>query len=96
METGHFEWDDNKADSVMRDRGISFWDACGVFDDPDALTVPANDSWNELRDWTIGRVDGVLLTVTHTDGDDGRIRLITVWRSDKDEMDAYAAQWPAP
>jgi uncharacterized DUF497 family protein len=73
-----FTWDPTKAESNIRDHGVSFEEASTVFDDPLARTSPDDEhSSNEARFVTMGRSDaGTLLVVCHCDRKD-RIRIIS-------------------
>jgi uncharacterized protein len=73
-----FSWDPAKAESNIRDHGVSFEEAATVFNDPLARTVSdAEHSLEEERFVTMGRSDaGFLLVVCHCDRGD-RIRIIS-------------------
>ena len=91
METNDFEWDDDKAAKVLAARGVSFWDASRIFDDPLYIQIPDRDD-PEARTNAVGRVDDRLLTMIFTDGLEGRIRIITAWPSTTEETDDFNAQ----
>ena len=91
METDEFEWNDNKAALVRREHGVDFWEAVHVFDDVFHVIVP--DQTRHADRWkAIGLTGKRMLTVVHTDGRDGRIRIITAWPSTKGEIDDYYAR----
>ena len=91
METDHFEWDDAKAAMVLREHGVDFWEAASVFDDAFHVVLP-DDTRHQARWKAIGFAGQRMLTVVHTDGRDGRIRIITAWPSTKGEIDDYYAR----
>jgi uncharacterized protein len=71
MESGEFEWDDDKAEKNLREHKVSFETACRVFDDPFALEWEDDrEHYNELRLITLGVVDGRMLFVVHTPRND--------------------------
>lgn len=73
-----FEWDEDKAQSNVRDHHITFEEAATVFLDPLASTIPDPDhSQGEARSLTIGlSTRGRLLVVSYTERQ-GRMRLIS-------------------
>jgi uncharacterized protein len=64
-----FEWDPEKAQRNERKHGVSFLEACVVFDDDYASTVVDPDySEGEVRHLTFGMSSsGRALVVAHTD-----------------------------
>lgn len=88
MKSRRFEWDDAKARANLAKHGISFEDACRVFDDPHALeSVTWEDG--EERSLTFGRARAHLLLVVVSTDRDGRIRLISARRATKHERRMY-------
>jgi uncharacterized DUF497 family protein/uncharacterized protein (DUF4415 family) len=62
-----FEWDEAKNKINRRKHGLGFEEACHVFDDPLALSVPDARSHEEQRWRTIGQTAGLLVVlVAHT------------------------------
>jgi uncharacterized DUF497 family protein len=49
-----FEWDQPKAEANIRKHRVDFADAVTALDDPCALTVGEEMSWNEERCVTVG------------------------------------------
>ena len=88
METDDFEWEDEKAELVLRKRGISFWTAAAALDDLSCIALD-EDTRHEYRMKTVGMVDGQLYTVISADGLGAPTRIITVWYATKAEQNAY-------
>ncbi len=64
----NFEWDPNKALSNKRKHGVTFEEACNVFDDPAALTIFDHENSNDEDRWiTLGKCKKLkTLVVVHT------------------------------
>ena len=90
MATIRFEWDDDKDAANIAKHGISFRQACKIFD---GIILTADDDrhdYGEVRQNSIGMLDGlVVIVVTHTDRN-GRIRLISARPAKRRERDRYA------
>ncbi len=62
-----FEWDDAKAASNLRKRGVRFEDAIEIFDDPDAVERAASTVGGEVRLKRTGLAEaGPILTIIYT------------------------------
>lgn len=74
-----FDWNAKKAAANVSKHGVAFEEAATVFGDPLAITIPDPDhSHEEFRFLTMGRsADGRLLVVSHADGNDDAVRLIS-------------------
>ncbi|MGX4773849.1 BrnT family toxin [Bradyrhizobium guangdongense] len=81
-----FEWDEEKNRTNLIKHGISFDDACQIFDGP--IIVKRSDRKDEERWIGIGQVDGRILTVIFTRRDRA-IRIISARRPRPDEKRAY-------
>lgn len=89
MRDDEFEWDDAKAEANVRKHKIDFLTARRVFDDADALiTYDLGSSQDEDRYLATGWVDGLLITVVHTERD-SRIRIISARRANGHEGREY-------
>jgi uncharacterized protein len=88
-----FTWDQAKADSNLRDHGISFETAVRVFSDPFHVSDQDRIEGGEYRWQTLGIVnDYALLLVAHTWIDDDGveiIRIISARRAEKHERKRY-------
>lgn len=81
-----FEWDPDKREYCLRERGIDFYDAIRVFDSAH-VELPAS-STTEQRFRAVGEVHGRCFTVVWTQRNDAR-RIITVWPSSRKERQIY-------
>ena len=82
-----FEFDRNKNESNKQKHGIDFNEAKELWEDPDYVEVPVKIS-DEPRFLTIGKIAGKLWTGVITYRSDN-IRIISVRRSRKEEIDIY-------
>ncbi|MBQ9619752.1 MAG: BrnT family toxin [Neisseriaceae bacterium] len=90
MQNDFFEWDEDKADANYRKHGVSFDEACTVFDDAFAITrIDNREKYNELRLCTIGRsTHGRLLSVVWTERND-RSRIISAFIATAERRKIY-------
>ena len=80
-----FEWDDEKNAENVRKHKIDFADAIRIFDGPVHETVDDRYDYGELRLVSTGLLYGVTcIVVTHTDRN-GKTRIISARKADKDE-----------
>ena len=89
MHGDEFEWDDAKAQSNLAKHEVSFAAARRVFDDAFAferLDTGSDDI--EVRNVITGMVNGVPLTVVHTDRGE-RIRIISARKATRHEQRDY-------
>ncbi|HDZ08268.1 BrnT family toxin [Pseudohongiella sp.] len=82
-----FEYDDDKSQANLEKRGIDFLDAEALWEDPDLLEIRVRSD-DEPRFLVIGRIGHRhwSAVVTYRDG---TIRLISVRRSRKTEVELY-------
>lgn len=87
-----FEWDEAKNAKNVAKHGIDFRDAQRIFSGPCVTrTDERSDMYGELREITVGLLDGVsVIVVVHTDRD-GRIRIISARRALRHERKRYEA-----
>lgn len=82
-----FEFDPRKSEGNKRKHGIDFVEAQALWDDPDLIEIPARTE-DEPRYLVIGKI-----TEKHWSGvityRDDRIRIISVRRSRKEEVEIY-------
>jgi len=84
-----FEWDEQKAIANFAKHGVSFADACTVFDDPFALDMEDRSiNYGEVRRRIVGVGRDRFLTVTYTDRRD-TIRLISARKATRSERREY-------
>ena len=82
-----FEYDEDKSQANLEKHGIDFQAAQGLWDDPDLLEFPTK-SGNEPRFLVIGRIATKHWSAVVTYRNE-RIRLISVRRSRKKEVELY-------
>ncbi len=89
----HFEWDEAKALSNLREHGVDFADAVGVFDDPFRMSEEDSVVDGELRWRTIGTALGItILLVIHLEEDFGEdifVRIISARKATASERSDY-------
>lgn len=86
-----FEWDIRKARANLRKHGVSFDDACTVFDDPHAkLQFDAAHSANEDRYILLGHsMAGKMLVVVHCYQSSEIVRIISAYKASRVERADY-------
>ncbi|MBI3561180.1 MAG: BrnT family toxin [Gammaproteobacteria bacterium] len=89
-----FEWEEDKREKTIQERGIDFVDAAKVWDDPlRQERVDRRENYGEVRIQTIGRVHFGILFVVYTERsyDDGEevIHIISARKADKRERREY-------
>lgn len=82
-----FEFDPEKSESNKQKHGIDFYEAQGLWNDPDFIEIPVKNS-DEPRFLVIGKISekhwsGVITYRTE------KIRIISVRRSRKEEIEIY-------
>ena len=85
-----FEFDGEKSLSNLDKHGIDFHEAQALWDDPDLLEFPANSD-NEPRFLVIGRIATKSWSAIITYRDE-KVRLISVRRSRKKEVELYESE----
>jgi hypothetical protein len=83
----NFEYDDDKSQANLEKHGIDFWDARALWKDPDLLEIQAK-SEDEPRFLVIGLIGSKHWSAVITYRN-GTIRLISVRRSRKREVELY-------
>jgi uncharacterized DUF497 family protein len=89
-----FEWDENKRQKTLLQRGIDFIDAALVWDDPMRQErMDTRSEYGEARYQTIGKVSLGILFVVYTqrvyDGRKPVTRIISARPANKKEIQAY-------
>jgi uncharacterized DUF497 family protein len=82
-----FEFDSPKSDRNKKKHGLDFYEAQALWDDPDLIEIPVKTS-DEPRYLVIGKISGKHWSevITYRGG---KIRIISVRRSRKEEVDIY-------
>ncbi|WP_375492552.1 BrnT family toxin [uncultured Nostoc sp.] len=84
-----FEWDKNKNQQNIQKHGISFEEATEIFDGVVFTSIDERYDYEEIREVSIGSIQGVvIITVAHTDRN-GKIRLISARKATPKERRTY-------
>ena len=84
------EWDPPKAEANLREHGVSFAEAVTVLEDDFALTREDPGTVDEPRFVTLGLSNlAQLLVVVYTYKEPDAIRLISAWKANKRQRNAY-------
>lgn len=83
----HFEFDMKKSEENKKKHGIDFYEAQELWDDPDLIEIPAKTT-DEPRFMVIGKIVDIYWSGVITYRGE-RIRIISVRRSRKEEVDTY-------
>ena len=90
-----FEWDPEKSEDNLKERGFDFAFAAQIFDGPTLEMRDRRRDYGEVRMVAIGLADEIALTTVFTDriADDGETvwRIISARRSNRRERKAYQA-----
>jgi uncharacterized protein len=89
-----FDWDDDKREKTLRERGIDFIDAAMVWSDPKRQErLDLRRDYGEKRIQTIGAVSFGILLVVYTERvqEDGQevVRIISVRKASRKERQEY-------
>ena len=92
-----FEWDENKRQKTLLERGIDFIDAVLIWDDPFRQErVDSRNNYGEVRYQTIGKGDLGVLFVVYTvrvyDGGKPVNRIISVRPAKKQDIEQYESR----
>ncbi|MEH2191754.1 MAG: BrnT family toxin [Nostoc sp.] len=84
-----FEWDKNKNQQNIQKHGISFEEATEIFEGVVFTSIDERYDYEEIREISIGSIQGVIIiTVAHTDRN-GKIRLISARKATPKEKRTY-------
>lgn len=84
-----FDWDEAKNAANIAKHGVGFATASRIFEGPVLSWTDDREDYGELREHSIGVVDGVLfLAVIHTERD-GKVRIISARRANRTERRRY-------
>jgi len=83
----NFEFDSEKSENNKKKHGIDFLDAQALWDDPDCIIIPAR-TIDEPRFLVVGKIEDKHWSGVITYRGES-IRIISVRRSRKEEIDIY-------
>ncbi len=83
-----FEWDERKRRETLRKHGVDLLEAALIFEGPVLSRPDDRKDYGEIREVSLGMVDGEIFVVVHTERH-GKTRLITAWKGGKREKAAY-------
>ena len=84
-----FEWDENKNQQNRQKHGISFEEAKEIFSGIVFTSVDRRFDYDEIREVSIGTLQGfVIVTVAHTERN-GKVRLISARKATPKERRQY-------
>lgn len=83
-----FEWDENKREKVIKERGVDILDAALIFEGPVVTAVDDRNNYGEQRLKSIGLVGNDVFIVVHTRREDVT-RLITAWKGGRSDRTKY-------
>jgi uncharacterized DUF497 family protein len=81
-----FEWDENKNEANIRERGLDFADACEMFKSPMLVKPDSRKDYGEVRYIGFGYVQRRLMAVVFTKQVPGIIRIISFRKANKREQ----------
>lgn len=84
-----FEWDERKRRSNLRKHGLDFADCAPVFSGPTLTRLDDRYDNGELRCRTLGLLRDRVVSVAHTEGDDGVVRIISLRKAVRHEQTLY-------
>jgi uncharacterized protein len=85
-----FEWDENKRQQVIRQRGVDIVYAALIFAGDVLTRYDDREAYGETRLISLGMVEDECFVVVHTERN-GVTRLITAWKGGRDERAEYQA-----
>lgn len=89
MQDGHFEWDDVKAKSNLKDHKVDFEFARRAFDDPDAIdNLDDREDHDEDRINRLALIEGYVFFVTYVMRGE-RFRIISARGANRREQIEY-------
>jgi uncharacterized protein len=84
-----YTWDPRKNRRNIAQHGLAFQDAVRVFEGPTLEKVDDRFEYDEVRVYAIGIVNGIEITVIYTDVSRTERRIISAWRAERHEREAY-------
>lgn len=84
-----FDWDPAKNTGNIAKHGIGFEQAVRIFEGPVVTATDDRHEYGEIREISLGKLDGmVVLVVVHTDRN-GVTRIISARRANRGERERY-------
>ncbi|MEP3047147.1 MAG: BrnT family toxin [Roseibium sp.] len=87
------EWDENKRQKTLLERGIDILDAALIFENDVLSRVDDREDYGELRFISLGMTDDECYVVVHTERD-GKLRIITAWKGGRSDREKYKNSFP--
>jgi uncharacterized DUF497 family protein len=84
-----YAWGPKKNRRNIANHGIAFEDAVKIFEGPTLERVDDRFEYDEVRVYAIGIVNGIEITVIYTDVSRTERRIISAWRAERHEREAY-------
>ena len=84
-----YTWDPEKNRRNIARHGIAFEDAVRIFEGPTVEKVDDRFDYGEVRVYAIGLVSGIEVTVIFTEVSANVRRIVSAWKAEKHEREAY-------
>lgn len=88
-----FEWNEEKRQRTIKERGIDFLYAALIFEGPTLTKEDDREDYGEVRFASLGLVDDVPFIVIHTQRVE-TIRLISAWKGGRKDYARYKNRFP--
>jgi uncharacterized DUF497 family protein len=85
----NYTWDPKKNRRNVAYHGVAFEDAIKIFEGPTLEKIDDRFDYGEVRVYAIGVVNAIEITAIYTDGSHGERRIISAWRAERHEREAY-------
>jgi len=88
-----FEWDEDKRQATIEDRGVDFLYAALIFEENTLTRKDDREDYGETRFISLGLIDDVPYIVVHTKRGEN-IRLISAWKGGRKDYEKYKNSFP--
>jgi uncharacterized DUF497 family protein len=85
----NYAWDPKKNRRNLTRHGIAFEDAIKIFEGPTLEKQDDRFDYGEVRVYAVGVVNAVEITVIYTNVSHIERRIISAWRAERHEREAY-------
>lgn len=85
-----FEWDEDKRQEVLRERGVDFLDAVLIFEGRVTTEKDERRDYAEDRYGSVGVADGQCYVVVHTPRGSA-LRIVTAWKAGRSQQSKHQA-----